>query len=367
MSVIRITEKNVSGLFLIILLLVIFPFSHIFPGELYQNSEEAIQAALKAKQYLAVLFYDKNNEAAKKMEATVTEFIKTASPASLFYKVLTTDSRENETVRKYGINRAPLPLLLIFAPNGALTGGFPKQVQADDLKTGFSVNRLEMEVMKPLQDGKIALVLFQNNKTKFNKESDKAAAEFQNDSRLKGYVEIVRADPDNPKNREFMSQCRLESKQTEATIVLIAPPGQIGGVYKGKTSKEALMGGLAACSGGSCGSSGCSDIRFKKDVSPIVTPLDKVSKLNGVTFTWDRENFPLRLFPEGRKIGLIAQEVESVIPEVVNTDNDGYKSVEYDKLTAVLIEAVKEMKQWIQKQETVIKEQERRIRELENR
>jgi len=134
---------------------------------------------------------------------------------------------------------------------------------------------------------------------------------------------------------------------------------------------QAYVAGSRASAGcgpaSSCGpsSGGCSDKRFKNNISPIETPLDKVLKLNGVTFTWDREKFPLRLFPDGRKIGLIAQEVESVIPEVVNTDNDGYKSVEYDKLVALLIEAVKEMKQQIQKQETVIQEQGKRINELE--
>jgi hypothetical protein len=49
-------------------------------------------------------------------------------------------------------------------------------------------------------------------------------------------------------------------------------------------------------------------------------------------------------FPEGRHIGVIAQDVEKVIPEIVHTAADGYKSVEYAKLVAVLIEAVKELK-----------------------
>jgi hypothetical protein len=47
-------------------------------------------------------------------------------------------------------------------------------------------------------------------------------------------------------------------------------------------------------------------------------------------------------FPSGNHLGLIAQEVEEVLPELVNTDDDGYKSVEYANLVAVLIEAIKE-------------------------
>ena len=165
------------------------------------------------------------------------------------------------------------------------------------------------------------------------------------------------------------------SSQIKPPAILVACKGRGMNAVQVEdiTETKLLQAFLAVSQAGGCGTgstcgpgnSGCSDRRFKNNISPIETPLDKVLKLNGVTFTWDREKFPLRLFPEGRKIGLIAQEVESVIPEVVNTDNDGYKSVEYDKLVALLIEGVKEMKQQIQKQEAVIQEQGKRIKELE--
>jgi Ca2+-binding EF-hand superfamily protein len=53
-------------------------------------------------------------------------------------------------------------------------------------------------------------------------------------------------------------------------------------------------------------------------------------------------------FPDGRQIGLIAQEVEEVIPELVNTTDNGYKSVDYAKLVSVLVEAVKEQQKQIE-------------------
>jgi len=77
-----------------------------------------------------------------------------------------------------------------------------------------------------------------------------------------------------------------------------------------------------------------SDRTLKKDVQTIADPLSKVSQLRGVTFTWKND---------GRKdVGLIAQEVEKVIPEAVQTNPEtGLKSVEYGNLVGVLIEAVK--------------------------
>jgi hypothetical protein len=87
-----------------------------------------------------------------------------------------------------------------------------------------------------------------------------------------------------------------------------------------------------------------SDSRLKKDVTSIDGALDKVSVLRGVEFKWRTEEFPDKGLDEGKKIGLIAQEVEKVLPEVVSTDHEGYKSVEYANIVAVLIEAVKELK-----------------------
>ncbi|MCP4756313.1 MAG: tail fiber domain-containing protein [Proteobacteria bacterium] len=92
------------------------------------------------------------------------------------------------------------------------------------------------------------------------------------------------------------------------------------------------------------GTWGSSDARWKKNIDALENSLDKVARLNGVNFEWDIDRYPEKGFEEGRQVGLIAQEVENVVPELVRTDEDGYKSVSYEKLSAVLVEAVKELK-----------------------
>lgn len=82
-----------------------------------------------------------------------------------------------------------------------------------------------------------------------------------------------------------------------------------------------------------------SDMRWKEHVKTIDNSLEKVNKLRGVSFEWKD-----KAKGDGKQIGLIAQEVEKVFPEVVSEDNEGYKSVAYDKLVGVLVEAVKELK-----------------------
>lgn len=82
-----------------------------------------------------------------------------------------------------------------------------------------------------------------------------------------------------------------------------------------------------------------SDERLKENISSLQNSLDKVMQLRGVSFTWKTN-------PEyGTRIGFIAQEFEKVIPELVFTNEvDGYKGINYAEVTAVLTEAIKELK-----------------------
>jgi len=100
-----------------------------------------------------------------------------------------------------------------------------------------------------------------------------------------------------------------------------------------------------------------SDESLKQNVQEIETPLAKIMKLDGISFNW-KEN--------GKKsMGLIAQDVEKVFPEIVQTeDRTGLKSVEYAKLVAPLIEAVKEQQKMIDEQKELINQQGEEIKML---
>ena len=82
-----------------------------------------------------------------------------------------------------------------------------------------------------------------------------------------------------------------------------------------------------------------SDERLKDNVEEIPNALDKVESIRGVHFDWNDKQEVY----EGHDIGVIAQEVEKVLPEIVEDRDNGYKAVKYEKLTAVLIQAVKEL------------------------
>jgi len=79
-----------------------------------------------------------------------------------------------------------------------------------------------------------------------------------------------------------------------------------------------------------------SDKRLKKNIKTVTSALDTIGALRGVTFDWKEGT--------GKAIGLIAQEVQEVLPEIVSADDNGYLSIRYNNVVGVLIEAIKELK-----------------------
>ena len=86
-----------------------------------------------------------------------------------------------------------------------------------------------------------------------------------------------------------------------------------------------------------------SDIRWKQNIVPLQSSLDKVMQLKPVNFDWRANEFPDLHFSNGTQIGFIAQDVEKALPEVVTTDNNGYKGISYERITPVLTGAIQEL------------------------
>ena len=107
-----------------------------------------------------------------------------------------------------------------------------------------------------------------------------------------------------------------------------------------------------------------SDKRLKTDIRPLENALAKVMKLNGVSYKWRVAEFPQMNFDSKQHVGVLAQEVEAVLPEAVETGEDGYKSVSYGNLTPLLIEAIKEQQQTIDKQQQRIEKLEQLVEQL---
>ena len=87
-----------------------------------------------------------------------------------------------------------------------------------------------------------------------------------------------------------------------------------------------------------------SDAKYKTDITPLTDVLGKLDKLRAIVFSWNGLPESQNHCAEHKEIGVIAQEVEAVFPELVSTWEGRYKAVEYGRFSAVLLEAVKELK-----------------------
>jgi hypothetical protein len=132
-------------------------------------------------------------------------------------------------------------------------------------------------------------------------------------------------------------------------------------------SGEARVNSCVRNSGGGTIAGVCaSDERLKRNIGAMRPMLNNVARLRPVQFAWRADEFPSRAFGNQQELGLIAQEVEQVLPELVSTDADGFKAVNYTALPLLTIQAVKELKaenDRLKEQNTVL---ERRLAALES-
>lgn len=135
---------------------------------------------------------------------------------------------------------------------------------------------------------------------------------------------------------------------------------QIGGTASGPSSGAAGLG-VGTASPGTTGMIRAtndvvayysSDKRYKENIENIQSPLEKINKIRGVSFDWTQEYLDNHggedeYFLRKHDIGVIAQEIEEILPEIIGTREDGFKAVKYEKLTPLLIEAIKSQQQLI--------------------
>jgi len=82
----------------------------------------------------------------------------------------------------------------------------------------------------------------------------------------------------------------------------------------------------------------------------IGKPLEKIDKIGGYTFDWNEKQQTFR----GKDIGVKAQEIEAVLPEIVTTRASGYKGVKYEKIVPLLIEGIKALNQKVEHLENLL-------------
>ena len=129
------------------------------------------------------------------------------------------------------------------------------------------------------------------------------------------------------------------SSPTFVVGINVTNPTIVGLTVKGTSTTATALSVIGAIEAtGDITAFSTSDINLKQNIAVIENALEKIDAIRGVTFAWNCE------YKKGNDVGVIAQEVESIVPEAVITRADGYKAVDYHRLIPLLIQAIKELK-----------------------
>ena len=162
-----------------------------------------------------------------------------------------------------------------------------------------------------------------------------------------GFNEYIRHNGDND------THIRFQANQVDISAG--------GNIYSYDGAAFNLTGHLSA-SGNISGSQieasgdiiafGSSDRNLKDNIQPIENPLEKMEKIGGYTFVWNNKQSTY----QGKDVGVVAQEIQEVLPEIVSGRANGYLGVKYEKIVPLLIESIKENTKKIKELEQEINE-----------
>lgn len=214
---------------------------------------KAINQARKEGKYLFLFFYEEGSDDCEKMSKVIKKAKKRWAKKAKFFNININGKREKEIIAKYGAYQAPL--IVVIAPNGVVTRGFPGVVGLKELEEAF-VSPKMTEILKALQNRKVIFLCVQNEDTKYAKEVLKTVnevAEVLGDS-----VKVVKVDPLDSQEEELLKQIKVEPKVETTITMVISQSGTVGEKFTGKVSNldlfKAFQKVVAQRSG--CGGSG---------------------------------------------------------------------------------------------------------------
>jgi len=222
----------------------------------------AIDEAARSGKYLFVFFWKQNDVQSQAMYRVLQSATAKWADSAISVSIPIIDRKEKAIIDKFDVSRAPMPLVLAMAPNGAITKACPIKFDEKQLQEGF-VSPCTAKCLKCLQDQKIVLLCVQNQTTQFSQAAWKGVQDFKADARFAKATEVVSLDPSDQAEAAFLSDLEVDPRTSQAVTVLLAPPGQPIAKFAGAVTKDQIVAKVAAaqsgpCAGGKCGPNGCS-------------------------------------------------------------------------------------------------------------
>jgi hypothetical protein len=218
----------------------------------------AMQRAAEEKKHLFVFVHEQDDEQTREGRKIFDAAVLKLSDAVQSTIVDRTASSEQGFVAKYGLKSAPMPVVLVFASNGVITGGFVGARLTEALLVEALASPAKQACLKGLQERKLVFLCVHSGVAKPDEAAMQGVNDFKADERFAEATEIVNISRSDTAEAKFLTQLEINPKVDQPTTVFLAPPGALIGKYTGATEKNKLVAALQAASSGGCsGQTGC--------------------------------------------------------------------------------------------------------------
>ena len=206
------------------------------------KGQATLDQAAKDGKFTFVLFYKTNDAATQAMAATLKAGLASRYDTATAVNIVVGQADEKPIVDRFDVSRAPMPLTIAIAPNGAITGMFPQRLTAEGIENSF-VTPTMTRCMKSLQEGKIVFVAVQGTG---KAASPAAIADFQADPHFKDRMATYSFAAADPLEGKFVKQLQMDNGNIPPmTTALLAPPGVLVGKFEPVATKDEIAAALA--------------------------------------------------------------------------------------------------------------------------
>lgn len=203
---------------------------------------QRLSASAADQKFTLILFWKQNDAAAQTMGEDLKAAAASFQNQAAVVAVNLADPTEQVMVKQFGVSRAPMPLVLVVAPNGAITGRFQSKVNAETLGKAL-VTPTMCVCMKSLQEGRIVVVCAQPNASA---AIPLGVRNFSSDPSFQSRAVVVKFVLSDPAEARFVQDLKLDARETDGAVAMLAPPGVMVGRFSPSVTKDELTAKLHA-------------------------------------------------------------------------------------------------------------------------
>lgn len=232
--------------------------------------QNALLSSAKEEKFTLIVFYKDQNESTRLMQQKANEAVSINSVKLTTVSAYVDSVSEKVMVDKFGISRAPMPMMVIVAPNGAVTGLYPRTVSDEQISSAIVTSTM-MSCMKELQDKKLVFVCLSRTE---QVEIPQGVLALQQDPNFKDRVSLIPMRVEDPSEYRLYQQMKLDPTKVQGPYaVMIAPPGVLVGHFDQSATADQIA--AAIHKSGKC----CDDVNCKHNHAPQAnSPTSKIRK-----------------------------------------------------------------------------------------